>query len=77
MPKDIETQTFNVRSMPISGTLVSVGFAGSKSEARRLIDQGGVKLDNQVVKEDIELEFVDTPKLLQVGKRKFKNVKAK
>lgn len=47
------------------------GLAASNSEARRLIEQGGVKLNGEVVK-DHSLEFV--PKdgdILKVGKRKF------
>jgi tyrosyl-tRNA synthetase len=51
--------------------LVSSFGVGSTSEARRLIDQGGVKADGQVVRE------LDVPRaslagsVLQVGKRRF------
>ncbi len=49
--------------------LVNAGFAGSKGEARRLIDQKGVKLDGEV------LTSANTPLahtgVLQVGKRHF------
>ena len=51
--------------------LTDTGFAASTSEARRLIAQGGVKLDGEPVSE------LDVPRtrlegaLLQVGKRRF------
>ena len=54
--------------------LAQTGLASSKSEARRLIRQGGVRVDGEQVK-NIEArlqpggEFV-----LQVGKRKFARV---
>ncbi len=51
--------------------LVAAGLASSTSEARRLIAQGGVKLDRDVVEE------LDVPRgrlqgaLLQAGKRRY------
>jgi tyrosyl-tRNA synthetase len=53
--------------------LIGSGFELSSSEARRLIQQGGVKLDGETVAPDIlELprEALDG-KVLQVGKRRF------
>ncbi len=49
--------------------LVSEHFAISKSEARRIFEQGGVKVDDKVVKEyDTKLT---KSALVQVGKRRF------
>ncbi|MBI5793960.1 tyrosine--tRNA ligase [Candidatus Uhrbacteria bacterium] len=59
-------------SMKISDVLVQVGFASSKSDARRLIDGGGVKV-NDVVVEDAEL-MVPPGALIQKGKRHFVRV---
>ena len=51
--------------------LAAAGLARSKSEARRLIQQGGVKLDGEKVP-DIETEVaVTTDRVLQVGRRRF------
>jgi tyrosyl-tRNA synthetase len=53
--------------------LIGGGFALSSSEARRLIKQGGVKLDGETVAADI-LELPREAlvgKVLQVGKRRF------
>lgn len=50
------------------------GMAGSTSEARRLIQQGGVRLNNSKV-DNIDLEVdLSQPVLLQVGRRKFARV---
>jgi tyrosyl-tRNA synthetase len=56
--------------------LLGEGFGMSSSEARRLIDQGGVKVDGKVLSPG---EFdVDSSELegrvIQVGKRKFKRL---
>ncbi len=54
--------------------LVEAGAAPSTSEARRLIKQGGVKVDGEKVT-DVNLELpVGRTFLLQVGKRRFKKV---
>jgi tyrosyl-tRNA synthetase len=53
--------------------LIGSGFGLSSSEARRLIKQGGVKLDGETVNPDI-LELPRKAlegKVLQVGKRRF------
>ena len=49
--------------------LVKAGLAASNSEARRLLEQGGVKLNQQKV--DTQKITVTSGDLLQVGKRKF------
>jgi tyrosyl-tRNA synthetase len=53
--------------------LTGLGLASSNSEARRLVEQGGVRLDDTVL-EDPEAEFDPATlggAVLQVGKRKF------
>lgn len=53
--------------------ILEAKMAASKSEARRLIDQKGVRLDGQVLERgDLPLPH---PGVLQVGKRKFLRVK--
>jgi tyrosyl-tRNA synthetase len=53
--------------------LIGSGFELSSSEARRLIKQGGVKLDGETIAPDIlELPRKDLDgRVLQVGKRRF------
>ncbi|RMF83982.1 MAG: tyrosine--tRNA ligase [Nitrospinota bacterium] len=55
--------------------LVAAGLARSSSEARRLILQGGVRLNREPVR-DLELKLVlDREYLLQVGKRRFVRIR--
>ncbi|HEY4689085.1 MAG TPA: tyrosine--tRNA ligase [Anaerolineae bacterium] len=53
--------------------IVASGMAPSKSEARRLIDQNGVKLDGETVSSATSTITIVTSdeKVLQVGKRKY------
>jgi len=55
-------------------TMKEIGLCASTSEARRLITQGAVKLDGQVV-EDIGCSLpANTETLIQAGKRRFGRV---
>jgi len=60
----------------LSKMLVEAGLASSNSEARRLMDQGGVKLDGEVVRDPkTEVDTVRSePLLVQVGKRRFARI---
>lgn len=51
--------------------LQEVGFAASASEARRLIQQGSVKLDGHAVTDIHEDIAPDLPAVLQVGRRRM------
>ena len=57
---------------PLPVLLREVGLASSSSEARRLVQQGGVRLDGEVV-QDVKRMVAppSEPLLVQVGKRKF------
>ncbi len=51
--------------------ITAAGLAGSSGEARRLITQGGFRLDGVPV-DDVEyVVALDRPRLLQAGKRRF------
>lgn len=55
----------------ILDVLIDTGLSSSKSEARRLISQNGVRLDDELV-EDATLEItIEEPRILQVGKRRY------
>jgi tyrosyl-tRNA synthetase len=56
--------------MNIIDLIAEAGMARSKSEARRLIQQGGVRLDGEQIK-DIDLQIEPQKAVLQVGKRRF------
>lgn len=54
--------------------ITTAGFAQSNGEARRLIQQGGVRLDSQMIDDpNAECELADGM-VLQVGKRRFGKV---
>ncbi|ABV34274.1 MULTISPECIES: tyrosine--tRNA ligase [Pseudothermotoga] len=51
--------------------LVTLQIASSRSEARRLISQGAVKIDDEKITDIHAKIFVDREKVLRVGKRNF------
>ncbi|MDD4607205.1 MAG: tyrosine--tRNA ligase [Patescibacteria group bacterium] len=67
-----EMSEFKVQhsSMDILDLLVATGLVKSKGQARRLIEQKGVKIDQQVVNGIDEIEIKNNM-VLQVGKRQF------
>lgn len=71
LPKDIPVKKMKKNEMNIIDLLVGVGLASSKSEARRLIDGGGVKIDGKKIASDKEEIKLNQEKILQVGKRRF------
>ena len=50
--------------------LVDAAMAPSKKEARRLLEQGAIKL-NRVPQTELDIEWDQTTSVVQVGKRKF------
>jgi tyrosyl-tRNA synthetase len=61
--------------VPLSVLLRTVRLAASSSEARRLLEQGGVKLDGQVVRDPAAVVARPLREILiQVGKRRFKRI---
>lgn len=77
-PDDVESRLVRpVGKWKITRMLVEVDLAASMAEARRLIDQGGVRVDGTVVtKQDAEIDISDQRDfLIQVGKRRFVRVR--
>ncbi|MCX7940062.1 MAG: tyrosine--tRNA ligase [Thermoflexales bacterium] len=68
IPEDMVTLQLK-DSMTIVDAIMALGFASSRSEARRLIAGGGVTLDGRPVTDPFERPTV--PAVLQVGKRRF------
>lgn len=58
--------------------LTLCGLAPSRSEARRLIQQGGVRVDGEKIgDENLEIPLGEGERILRVGKRKFLRVRLK
>ncbi len=73
IPDDIPAFTFKAPS-GIVYLLVTTGLASSNSDARRLIQQGGVRVNGEKI-EAADLKFKQaTDLVLQVGKRKFARI---
>jgi tyrosyl-tRNA synthetase len=62
--------------LPLVELLVEAGMAASKGEARRLIEQGGVKLDDTVQTPEAAPVFA-SHQVLQVGKRRYLRLRVK
>jgi len=74
-PEQIPTFQTKRGSYPITDILQAAKLVASKSEARRLIEQGGVSFDNKVIKDwKVEVELKDDM-VIKAGKRKFAKVK--
>jgi len=56
------------------GTLVEVEFAKSRGDAKRLIDQGGVRVNGEKASTETSLHDSD---ILQAGKRNFVRIRLK
>ena len=61
----------NLKEIDVVELIVKVGFAPSKSEARRLVVQGGVTIDGNKITDLKESVKLDKNKILKVGKRNF------
>jgi tyrosyl-tRNA synthetase len=62
-------------SLPIANLLKEAGLTGTTSEALRMIQQGGVRLDGEKISDKALQIAKGTSVVLQIGKRKFARVK--
>ena len=58
-------------SLTLAELVLEAGFASSKSAARRLIEQGGIKIDKKVEDDPNSLVQLKKGMVLQAGKRRF------
>jgi len=73
VPDDIAEVALSGAPLGIGALLKQAGLAPSSSEANRLIDGGGVRIDSSVVS-DKGLKLAAGTYVVQVGKRKFARV---
>lgn len=73
LPDEIPEFRFesNLKEIEILDLIVKVGFAPSRSEARRLVIQGGVTLDGEKISDIKKIVKLNKPMILKVGKRNF------
>ncbi|MDP2736849.1 MAG: tyrosine--tRNA ligase, partial [bacterium] len=78
VPEEIRNYNLPIASWKLVDLLVEVKLAVSKGEAKRLIEQGGVKMEGNVVKDiNKEIEITKEGVLIQKGKRGFVKVMKK
>ncbi len=70
LPTDIELKTVPSSPMGIVAMIRHVGFAQSNSEARRLVEQGGVTFDDQKILDPNAQITIKGQAVLKVGKRR-------
>ena len=77
VPDDIEDKSVAAGVYKLAELLADTGLAASKGEARRLIEQGGVKINGEKATASNAEIIIDTKGVLvQVGKRKFLEIRA-
>jgi tyrosyl-tRNA synthetase len=77
VPDEIEEKSVSEESIEIIDLIIKTGLAQSKGEAKRLIQQGGVKINGEKILQpqaEIKLSEVDAV-ILQIGKRHFVKVR--
>ena len=67
----------NMNEMDLVELILEVKFAETKSEARRLIIQGGVSIDGIKIDDIKKVVKFDKEIILKVGKRKFAKILSK
>lgn len=77
IPDEIDTVSLAPGVRKIVDLLIETNLTDSKGEAKRLIQQGGVKLNGEKIPDaQFELEISGDEIVLQVGKRKFLKIKS-
>ncbi len=71
VPSKIPTKKLQAKKLNILDLLVKTKLDPSKSEAKRLVEQGAVTIDKQVIKNRRKEISIRGGLVLQVGKRKF------
>ena len=75
LPSDIKEVTVSFSSAAITDILITANFVSSKSESRRLVEYGGVKINGEKIQDPKKLIVI--PKegiIIQAGKRKFAKI---
>lgn len=74
MPTDMPEVKIDETELSILDLLIKTETAPSKAEAKRLVEQGGVKLDGQVISDWKKVIVIKNGMTLQVGKRRFAKI---
>ncbi|HYD92159.1 MAG TPA: S4 domain-containing protein, partial [Flavobacterium sp.] len=72
-PDNIPTMKFAVSLTPVE-VLIQAGFALSKSDARRVIEQGGFSVDGEVIEDPEKKIELKSGSVIKKGKQNFVKV---
>lgn len=76
-PSNIPECILTEKDQTLVDLLVLTKMASSKSEARRLVEQGGVKIDGEKQTDPNRIVALALPQTIQVGRHKFLKVSGK
>ena len=76
MPDEVPTVKIGQKTIDIVSLLVEAKLVTSKSEARRLMEQGGVKIGHEKITDPKSIITIGAPFVLQCGKRKFVKIQS-
>lgn len=76
IPKETKSYKLKAKSLSLVDLLIETKMAASKGEARRLIEQGGVKINDEKQSNPNKIIGLEKEVLLQVGKRKYLKLKS-
>ena len=74
IPDNVEEVKIDKKEINICDLLVEIGFASSKSEAKRMILGNGVKVDGEVITDINKVIRIAEGKVVQFGKNRFKKI---
>lgn len=75
IPDNVEEIYIAEKEINACELLVKIGFASSKSEAKRMILGNGVKVDGETITDVNQVIKIEEGKVIQFGKNRFKKVK--
>lgn len=75
LPESLHEVTVSADQLLDENLLVSLGFVSSKSEAKRLFEQGGIELEGEKITGVAERPILEDNMILKVGKRNIVKIK--
>ncbi|MEG2457682.1 MAG: tyrosine--tRNA ligase [Bacilli bacterium] len=69
--QDIDVVIIDNKNINIIDALISTSLCSSRSDARRLIEQGGIKVDGNTINDVNEIIDLSTSKVIKKGKKVF------
>lgn len=74
IPEDIEIINISETEMNICDLLIRINFANSKSEAKRMIQGNGIKINSNLETDTNKIIEIENNLVVQFGKNKFKKI---